>query len=346
MAVVTFLLVAALLAVPIAWLAGAARGRRPRSTRAGTPVLDSLSRLEGHVRDLEQHRAEAYGGLTQQVTAMRAAHEQLRAETARLVGALRAPQTRGRWGEMHLRRVVEAAGALEHCHFHEQVTSADGRHRPDLVVNLADGKQLAVDSKVPLLHWLAAMEAPDEAALSAARAAHARSVRAHVRALADKAYWEDLEHSPELVVLFLPADTFLDAALAEDPTLLEDAFALGVVPATPSTLVALLRTVAFGWRTERLSASTAEITALGRQLHQRLATMGEHLDKLGRSLTGAVGAYNATVGSVESRVLVTARRLAELDAVGPTDGAMPCPPGVTDGVRPLAAPELVDRRAS
>jgi DNA recombination protein RmuC len=161
-----------------------------------------------------------------------------------------------------------------------------------------------------------------------------------VRALAAKHYWADLEHSPEIVVLFVPADTFLDAALAEDPTLLDDAFARGVVPATPSTLVALLRTVAFGWRTERLSANTAEIGRLGRQLYERLGTMSEHLDRLGRSLSGAVGAYNASVGSIESRVLVTARRLAELDVAG---GELPTPGGVTEGVRPLAAPELAGR---
>ncbi len=326
-------LVALLLGLGIGWYAAS---RRPSQA----PVAESLARLDAHVRGLEAQRAEAYGGLTQQVQAMRSTSEQLRSETSRLVTALRAPQTRGRWGEMHLRRVVEAAGAVEHCHFDEQVTSADGRHRPDLVVDLADGKQLAVDSKVPLLHWLAAMEAPDEASLAAARAAHARTLRNHVKALGDKNYWADLEHSPELVVLFVPADAFLDAALAEDPTLLDDAFARGVVPVTPASLVALLRTVAFGWRTERLSASTAEIASLGRQLHQRLATMGDHLDKLGRSLTGAVTAYNATVGSVETRVLVTARRLAELDVAS---GDLPAPGGVTDGVRPLAAPELVER---
>jgi DNA recombination protein RmuC len=304
------------------------------------PVAQALDRLDTQVREMEQHRAEAYGGLTEQVRAMRQTGESLRSETGRLVTALRTPQTRGRWGEMQLRRVVEAAGAVEHCHFSEQVTLDDGRHRPDLVVDLADGKQLAVDAKVPLLHWLAAMEAPDEMSLTTARAAHARALRSHVRALGDKNYWADLEDSPEIVVLFLPADTFLDAALAEDPTLLDDAFARGVVPATPSTLVALLRTVAFGWRTERLSANTAEIGRLGRQLYERLGTMSEHLDRLGRSLTGAVGAYNASVGSIESRVLVTARRLAELDVAG---GDLPVPEGVTEGVRPLAAPELATR---
>ncbi|MGH3744388.1 MAG: DNA recombination protein RmuC [Mycobacteriales bacterium] len=304
------------------------------------PVAQALERLDAQVRQMERQRAEAYGGLTEQVRAMRQTGESLRSETGRLVTALRTPQTRGRWGEMQLRRVIEAAGAVEHCHFSEQVTLAtgeEGRHRPDVVVDLADGKQLAVDAKVPLLHWLAAMEAPDETALAAARAAHARTLRGHVKALGDKDYWADLEHSPEITVLFVPADAFLDAALAEDPTLLDDAFARGVVPATPSTLVALLRTVAFGWRTERLSAGTAEIGRLGRQLYERLGTMSEHLDRLGRSLTGAVGAYNATVGSVESRVLVTARRLAELDVTG---ADLPAPGGVTEGVRPLAAPEL------
>ncbi|HEX7353446.1 MAG TPA: DNA recombination protein RmuC [Mycobacteriales bacterium] len=335
----------ALLVGAVAGLAGGwvARGRLTSSLDGHVgPVAQALDRLDVQVRQMERQRAEAYGGLTEQVRAMRHTGESLRAETGRLVTALRTPQTRGRWGEMQLRRVIEAAGAVEHCHFSEQVTldGDDGRHRPDVVVDLADGKQLAVDAKVPLLHWLAAMEAPDEAALAAARTAHARVLREHVKALADKGYWADLEHSPELVVLFVPADTFLDAALAEDPTLLEDAFARGVVPATPSTLVALLRTVAFGWRTERLSASTAEIGHLGRQIYERLGTMSDHLDRLGRSLTGAVGAYNATVGSVESRVLVTARRLADLDVSG---ADLPAPAAVTDGVRPLAAPELLPR---
>jgi DNA recombination protein RmuC len=165
-------------------------------------------------------------------------------------------------------------------------------------------------------------------------------VRSHVKALADKSYWADLGTSPELVVLFLPADAFLDAALAEDPMLLEDAFARGVIPATPSSLVALLRTVAFGWRTERLSANAEQIGLVGRELYDRLSVMGTHLDKLGRSLTGAVGAYNQTVGSIESRVLVSARRLGDLAVSGTP---LPTPAGVTEGVRPLAAPELMDR---
>lgn len=332
----------------VALLVGCCAGWWARSRRAAqaghevAPVAAALERLDAQVREMERDRAEAYGGLTEQVRGMRQAGEALRSETGRLVAALRTPQTRGRWGEMHLRRVIEAAGAVEHCHFAEQVSLSgdDGTRRPDVVVDLADGKQLAVDAKVPLLHWLAAMEAPDEASLAAARAAHARTLRAHVKALADKAYWTGLAHSPELVVLFVPADVFLDAALAEDPTLLDDAFARGIVPATPSTLVALLRTVAFGWRSERLAANTAEIGRLGRQLYERLATLGEHLDRLGRSLTGAVGAYNAAVGSVESRVLVTARRLADLDV---TADELPRPGGVTEGVRPLAAPELLPR---
>lgn len=306
------------------------------------PVAQSLAGIDAQLRAVEASRRQAYGGLSEQVSALRADGERLRSETGRLVTALRAPQTRGRWGEVQLRRVVESAGALEHCHFSEQVVSADGRHRPDLIVHLADGKDLAVDSKVPLLHWLAAMEAPDEASRDACLASHARSVRGHVKALADKAYWADLEASPELVVLFLPADAFLDAALAQDPTLLEDAFARGVVPTTPGSLVALLRTVAFGWRTERLSASAAQIGAVGRELYDRLATMGEHLDRLGRSLTGAVGAYNGAVGSLESRVLVSARRLADLAV---SDAPLLGPAGVTEGVRPLAAPELTDASA-
>jgi DNA recombination protein RmuC len=329
-------------------IAGLALGWFARGSRAPgrdvalelAPVAQSLAGIDAQLRAVEASRRQDYGGLSEQVLQLRLDGERLRTETGRLVTALRAPQTRGRWGEVQLRRVVEAAGALEHCHFSEQVTSADGRHRPDLVVHLADGKDVAVDSKVPLLHWLAAMGAADEASRDAALAAHARVVRGHVNALADKAYWADLVGSPELVVLFLPADAFLDAALAVDPTLLEDAFSRGIVPATPGSLVALLRTVAFGWRTERLSASAEQIGQLGRELYERLGVVGSHLDKLGRSLSGAVGAYNQAVGSVETRVLVTARKLADL---GAGVGELPAPEGITDGVRPLAAPELVDR---
>jgi DNA recombination protein RmuC len=327
---------ALLVGLVIGWLA-----HGPRAPDLGlAPVQQSLAGIDAQLRAVEASRQRAYGGLTEQVAQLRLDGERLRSETGRLVTALRAPQTRGRWGELQLRRVVESAGALEHCHFSEQVTSADGRHRPDLVVHLADGKDVAVDSKVPLLHWLAAMEAPDKASRDASLAAHARAVRGHVKELADKAYWSDLAGSPELVVLFLPADAFLDAALAQDPTLLEDAFARGVVPATPGSLVALLRTVAFGWRTERLSESAAQIGQLGRDLYERLGIVGAHLDKLGRSLTGAVGAYNTTVGSLESRVLVTARRMVDL---GVGDELLPVPGGVTEGIRPLAAPELTDR---
>ncbi len=328
-------LLALLVGAVAGWVGRSVRAREVRAELA--PVAQSLAAVDAQLRAVEAHRAQAYGGLSEQVAAMRLAHDALRNETGRLVTALRAPQTRGRWGEVQLRRVIESAGALEHCHFSEQVTSADGRHRPDVVVHLADGKDVAVDSKVPLLHWLAAMEARDDAERAAALTAHARAVRGHVRALADKAYWADLAGSPELVVLFVPADAFLDAALAEDPGLLEDAFARGIVPATPGSLVALLRTIAYGWRTERLSASAAEIGAVGRELYERLATMGSHLDKLGRSLTGAVAAYNQSVGSLEGRVLVSARRLADLAVA---DAPLPTPTGVTEGVRPLAATEL------
>lgn len=329
-------LLALIAGLAVGWLA--CSSRRPSLHVA--PIAQSLAGIDAQLRAVESTRMQAYGGLSEQVAQLRLEGERLRGETGRLVTALRAPQTRGRWGEVQLRRVVESAGALEHCHFSEQVRSADGRHRPDLVVHLADGKDLAVDAKVPLLHWLAAMEATEEASRDASLAAHARTLRGHVDALAAKAYWADLEASPELVVLFLPADAFLDAALAVDPTLLEDAFARGVVPVTPGSLVALLRTVAFGWRTERLSESAAQIGAVGREVYERLATMGAHLDKLGRSLTGAVGSYNAAVGSLESRVLVSARRLADLAV---SDAPLPMPSGVTDGVRPLAAPELADR---
>lgn len=296
------------------------------------PVRDALGAVDAQLRAVEATRAQAYGGLMEQVGA-------LRAEAGQLVSALRAPQTRGRWGEMTLRRVVEAAGAIEHCHFSEQVTTVgeSGTQRPDMVVHLADGKQVVIDSKVPFVSYLEAMEARDDTSRTHQLRAHARALRAHVKALGDKSYWQALEDTPEFVVLFVPADVFLDAALAQDPALLDDAFTRNVVIATPSTLVALLRTVAYCWRSERLSANAAQISSVGRDLYARLATMGGHVDRLGGALSKAVRAYNETVGSLETRVLVSARLLNDLDV---STELLPAPTGVPDAPRHLVAPEL------
>jgi DNA recombination protein RmuC len=248
---------------------------------------------------------------------------------------------RGQWGELHLRRAVELAGMVAHCDFSEQVHLAreEGSQRPDLVVRLAGGRSVVVDAKVPLDAHLDALttDDPEEAAAHLRR--HARQLRTHVDALSGKAYWRALPGAPEFVVLFVPAESFLAAALDTDPSLLEHAAHRDVVIATPTTLIALLRTVAQGWTTEALAERTREIHELGRELHTRLAVTGAHLDKLGRSLKGAVEAYNSAVGSIETRVLVTARQFED---IGVTRQALPPVRPVTQTPRPLTAAELLD----
>ncbi len=309
--------------------------------RAVAPLHETLRRYEQRVTELERDRVDAYAELREQVRAMSAVSGELRTETKQLVGALRAPQVRGRWGEHQLRRVVEAAGLLEHCDFAEQVTAATDHQgvRPDLVVRLHGGRTVVVDAKAPLDAYLTATEAREERDRAGHLDRHARHLRGHVDALAAKAYWSAFEQSPEFVVLFVPADPFLDAALQRDPTLLEHAFARNVVLATPATLVAMLRTVAYTWRQEALARNAAEVHALARELYGRLATLGDHVGKLGGALGGAVSAYNRAVGSLEARVLVSARKLAEL---GVSDDELVTPPQVELTPRQPQAPELVD----
>jgi DNA recombination protein RmuC len=308
---------------------------------AVAPLHEALLRYERRVSELERDRVGAYESLREQVRAMHDVSGELRTETRQLVAALRAPQVRGRWGEHQLRRIVEAAGMLEHCDFSEQVTGAiDGATvRPDLVVRLHGGRQVVVDAKVPFEGYLGAMEARDEASRDTHLAQHAKQLRAHVDALAAKSYWAAFEQAPEFVVLFVPADAFLDAALKADPVLLEHAFARNVVLATPATLVALLRTVAYSWRQESLTHNAVAVHALGRELYTRLATMGEHLARVGTSLGTAVSSYNKAVGSLESRVLVSARKLAELGISG---DELPSPAPVETAPRQLQAADLVD----
>jgi DNA recombination protein RmuC len=304
------------------------------------PLRETLGKVETQIREVERGREGAYASLLQQVATMRQTSEQLRTETAQLVAALRAPQVRGRWGEMQLRRVVEAAGMVEHCDFTEQATSTtvDGVARPDMVVHLAGGKQVVVDAKVAFSGFLEASEARDEATRQARLKAHARHLRAHVDSLAAKAYWERFDPTPEFVVCFVPADVFLDAALQQEPALLEHAFGRNVVIATPSTLVAMLRTVGYAWRQEALARNAREVHELAREFYTRLATMGSHVDAVGTALNSAVAKYNRAVSSLESRVLVSARKLKELKV---TDTDLPAPRQVESAARAVQAEVLV-----
>jgi DNA recombination protein RmuC len=301
-------------------------------------VMQGLDRLSDQVRDLEHQRATWQGQLNAQVLDMRASSESLRRETQALSTALRRPQVRGRWGELHLRRAVELAGLVDRCDFSEQVRLDDGARRPDLVVHLVGGRQVVVDAKVPLDAYLDATATDDEEERRHHLRRHVAQLRAHVDGLASKAYWRSLDESPEFVVLFVPAESFLAAALETDGSLIEHAAARQVVLATPTTLIALLRTVAHGWTHEALADQAREIHRLGRELHGRLASLGGHLDQLGRSLGAAVGHYNQAVGSLESRVLVSARRFGDL----------PEPRQVESAPRAVAHADLrvVDRRAA
>ncbi|MGI8679629.1 MAG: DNA recombination protein RmuC [Jatrophihabitans sp.] len=309
------------------------------------PLRETLERVQSQLISVERDRAGSYEKLLEQVGTMRQTSEQLRVETTQLVTALRAPQVRGRWGEMQLERAVEAAGMTEHIDFETQatVTGPDGRLRPDLVVRLVGGKSIVVDSKVAFSGYLEAMEAKDELTRGQRLKAHARQLRTHIDQLGAKAYFEHFSPCPEFVVCFVPADAFLDAALREEPTLQERAFEQNVILATPSTLVALLRTIAYTWRQEALAANAAEVHQLGRELYQRLSTLGGHIDKLGSSLTNAVGAYNKTVTSLETRVFVTARKMVELKVVDPAEH-LEAPRQLTETTRVVSAPEMAEQR--
>lgn len=331
-------------------LRGARRGPdgagETRALIDGAAIRSGLEALAGQVHQLQTDRASWQAQLAQQVDDVRHSTDLLRRETTSLATALRRPQVRGRWGELHLRRAVELAGMVAHCDFEEQVTvrgatgAEDVTLRPDLVVRLAGGKQVVVDAKVPLDAFLDLVEADhDDDARASHLQRHARQFRQHVETLAAKAYWRSLPATPEFVVLFVPGEAFLSAALEADSALIEHAAARKVVLATPTTLIALLRTVAHAWTQEALADKARDIHRLGEELHARLAVMNGHLDKLGRSLDTAVGSYNQAVGSWESRVLVSARRFGDLD-VGHDE--LERPRVVERGARVPAAADIAD----
>jgi DNA recombination protein RmuC len=285
------------------------------------PVRESLDKVDQQIRAIERERGQAYGELTTQVKVLSATQEKLRAETSNLVTALRAPAVRGRWGELQLRRVVEMAGMLEHCDFEEQasVTTEDGRLRPDMVVRLPSGRNIVIDAKTPLGAYLEAHEAQSEEERAAKLRHHAQQVRAHISKLSAKNYWEQFAVAPEVVVMFLPGETFYSVALEQMPTLIEEGFAQNVLVATPTTLLGLLRAVSAGWREERVAENARRIAEEGRKLHERIATLADHFADLGRALGQSVGAYNRTLSSFETRVMPAARSLAALDAKGKKD---------------------------
>jgi DNA recombination protein RmuC len=309
------------------------------------PLRESLERVGRQANELEQARRQAYGAVKEQLRSLSESQEQLRTQTGNLVTALRKPHVRGRWGEVQLKRVVELAGMLPHCDFVEQETTSDedGRLlRPDIVVRIPGGKHVVIDAKTPLDAYLDWLEADDDATRAARLAVHARQVREHVVRLSAKRYWQQFAPAPDFVVMFLPDESFLRAAQEHDPSIAEAAWRANVILASPTNLITLLRTIAVIWTQEAAAEDARAISALGRELYDRLGTVGKHVAKLGRSLDGAVGAYNEAVGSLESRVFVTARKLEQQGVPGELPPLEP----IERQSRPLQALELtVDTEA-
>ena len=307
------------------------------------PLKELLDRYSASVKDLETKRVDAYKDVTHQLERLQLSEAKLEKETRSLVTALRSPTTRGRWGELQLRRVVEMAGMIEHCDFVEQdhVTTDEGIQKPDLVVSMSDGARIVIDSKVPLDAYLKVIEAEDDDTRRARLLDHARQLKVHIDTLAKKAYWKQFEpESPEFVVCFVPGEALLAAAFEADPTLIDHALSNKVLLTGPTNLIALLKTVGLGWRHEALAENAREIQQEGKLLHERLATFLDHLSKVGRALNTSLGAYNQAVGSLESRVLPSARRFGELGIVQQGSGALSGPSPIEGTARSINAPEI------
>ncbi len=309
------------------------------------PMQKTLGEVDRELRESERRRIESSAQLLQRIASLDTAGQDLRAQTGRLVDALKRPGVRGRWGELQLRRVVELAGMIQHCDFDEQrtVTNGDGdrRMRPDVIVRLPGGKHVVVDAKAPLDAYLRALEAPDETSRQALLCEHAKQVRAHVSQLSAKGYAAHVQPSPDFVVMFLPGEMFFSAALEHDPELIEFGVEQHVVPASPTTLIALLRAVAYGWQQEAMEENARKISDLGRQLYDAVGKLGEHFENLGAKLKGSLEAYNSAIGSLEGNVLVKARKFKDLQPASTVE-EIPALPPVDRVPRMLQAPELTD----
>jgi DNA recombination protein RmuC len=307
------------------------------------PLQKTLDQVDREIKDSERRRVESGAQLAERIAALDTMGQNLRDETRRLTDALKRPGVRGRWGELQLKRVVELAGMLEHCHFTEQETtqSENGRIRPDVKINLPGGKHIIVDAKVPLDAYLRALEAPDEESRQKLLGDHARQVRAHIAQLSAKSYFDKVPSTPDFVVMFLPGEMFFSAALEQDPTLIEYGVDKRVIPASPTTLIALLRAVAYGWQQEAMEENARKISELGKNLYEAVRTLGNHFDTLGSKLKSTLESYNQAVGSLEGNVLIKARKFKELQAANGGEEIKALEP-IDRVPRMLQAPELTD----